>query len=288
MCNGMSSKECIFTGKKVLPNSNVQWNVFKGVYFYWKKSTPQFKIELISGENFFPCGSKFFPGKYYSGSTFFPGNYYSGSNFFRGVIIYGYTGKAGNYNKDIGLDRSVVMSKLPTVPDSNYHAVMDNFFTSPSLLRVLKVSGIATTGKVGANRTKKAPFPAVDDMKKQARGISDVVNDKKFNVTLVCWEDNKVVTVASTLYGKEPMKRALCYIKDQGGRVEIDQANAISFHNKTMGRVDRIDQNTDAYMINIDNKKWWWPLFRFCVDLAVNNAFQLYRLQPLNQETKTT
>ena len=46
MCNGMSSKECIFTGKKVLPNSNVQWNVFKGVYFYWEKSTPQFKIEL--------------------------------------------------------------------------------------------------------------------------------------------------------------------------------------------------------------------------------------------------
>ena len=92
MCNGMSSNECIFTGKKVPPNSNVQWNVFKRVYFYWKKSTPQFKIELISREYFFPCGSKFFPGKYYSGSTFFPGNYYSGSNFFRGVIIYGYTG----------------------------------------------------------------------------------------------------------------------------------------------------------------------------------------------------
>ena len=83
MCNGMSSKECIFTGKKVLPNSNVQWNVFKGVYFYWEKSTPQFKIELISGEYFFPCGSKVFSGKYYSGSTFFPGNYYSGSNYLR-------------------------------------------------------------------------------------------------------------------------------------------------------------------------------------------------------------
>ena len=93
MCNGMSSKKCIFTGKKVLPNSKVQWNVFKRVYFYWEKSTPQFKIELISGEYFFPCGSKFFPGKYYFRSTFFPGNYYTGSNFFRGVIMYGYTGK---------------------------------------------------------------------------------------------------------------------------------------------------------------------------------------------------
>ena len=96
----------------------------------------------------------------------------------------------------------------------------------------------------------------VDDMKKQARGISDVVNDKKSNMTLVRWKD-KVLAVASTLYGKEPMKRARRYIKDQGGRVEIDQSNAISFYNKTMGGVDRMDQNIDAYMIKIRNKKWW-------------------------------
>ena len=116
-----------------------------------------------------------------------------------------------------------LMSKLPTVPDSHYHAVMGNFFTSPSLLRVLKESGIAATGTVRANRTEKAPLQAVDDMKKQARGISDVVNNKKSNVTLVRSKDNKVLTVASTLYGNEPIKRARRYIKDQGGRVEVDQ-----------------------------------------------------------------
>ena len=137
------------------------------------------------------------------------------------------------------------MSKLPTVPSLHYHAVMDNFFTRPSLLRVLKESGIATTGTVQADRTEKAPLQAVDDMKKQARGISDVVNGKKFNVTL----------------GKEPMKRARRYIRDQGGRVEIDQPNAISFYNKTMGGVDRMDQNISTYMINIRDKEWWWPLF---------------------------
>ena len=73
------------------------------------------------------------------------------------------------------------------------------------------------------------------------------------------------------------MKRARRYIKGKGGRVEIDQPNSISAYNKTMGGVDRTDQNIGAYMINIRSKKWWWPLFRFCVDLAVNNAFQLYR-----------
>ena len=57
---------------------------------------------------------------------------------------------------------------------------------------------------------------AVDDMKKQTKGISDVVNNNK-SVTLVRSKDNKVVAVDSTLYGKEPMKRARRYIKDQRG-----------------------------------------------------------------------
>ena len=91
MCNGMSSKECIFTGKKYSP-IRICNGMSSKEYFYWEKSTPQFKIELISGEYFFQCGSKFLPGKYYPESTFFPGNYYSGSNFFRGEIIYGYSG----------------------------------------------------------------------------------------------------------------------------------------------------------------------------------------------------
>ena len=85
-----------------------------------------------------------------------------------GIQFYPYTGKDDSYNKDIALGGSVVlslMSKLPTVLDSHYHRVMDNFFTSPSLLRVLKESGIATTNTVRANRTKKAPFEAVDDMR---------------------------------------------------------------------------------------------------------------------------
>ena len=135
------------------------------------------------------------------------------------------------------------MSKLPTVPNSNYHVVMDNFFTSPNLLRLLMGNGMAATGTVRANRMENTPLQAVDDMKKKARGSSDVVNFNKSNVTLVRWKDNKVVTVASTLYGKEPMKRARRYIKDKGGRVEIDQPNSISAYNKTMGEIDRMDQN---------------------------------------------
>ena len=123
-------------------------------------------------------------------------------------------------------------------------------------------------------------------MKKGPRGSHDVVVDAKLNVTLAQWKDNKVVTVASALYGQQPIRKAKRYIKDKGGRVDIDQPNSIAEYNKTMVGVDRMDQNISYYMISIRNKKWWWPLFYFCIDLAVSNAYQLYQTQPLQPGQK--
>ncbi|GFR69209.1 PiggyBac transposable element-derived protein 3-like [Elysia marginata] len=45
-----------------------------------------------------------------------------------------------------------------------------------------------------------------------------------------------------------------------------------------MGAVDCLDQNVGAYRIAIRSKKWWWPLFAFLPDAAVNNAWLLYRM----------
>ena len=42
-----------------------------------------------------------------------------------------------------------------------------------------------------------------------------------------------------------------------------------------MGGIDRMDQNISAYMINLRREKLWWPLFRFVVDVAVNNGYQI-------------
>ena len=83
----------------------------------------------------------------------------------------------------------------------------------------------------------------------------------------------KLVTVASTWYGQQPIRKTKRYIKDKGGRVDIHQPNSTAEYNKAMGGLDRMDQNIWYYMIKILNKKWWGPLFRLCINLAVNNAF---------------
>ena len=124
--------------------------------------------------------------------------------------------KRQTMKKELGLGCSVIMllvSKFPSLPKSSYHVVMDNFFTSPSLLRLLKSKGIAATGTVRPNRNENSPLISVKEMKKNPGGTCDVVNDGKAHVTLVRWKDNKVVTAELRVFAKEPIRKANRYIK---------------------------------------------------------------------------
>ena len=81
------------------------------------------------------------------------------------IQFYPYMGKDENYDSTVGLVGSVVAKLAESPPQqdgSNYHIIMDNFFTSPNLLRYLKTKGIAATGTVKVNRVENAPLKSVN------------------------------------------------------------------------------------------------------------------------------
>ena len=188
----------------------------------------------------------------------------------------------------LGLGAAVVahlVSHLPSQKDSesNYHVAMNNYFTvSPGLLRYLREKSIAATGTVRTCRMENPPLKTVVEVNKLERGASDMAVQASFNIAAIRWKDNKVVNVLSTYAGKERLKKANRYSQKEKKKISISQPDAVDVYNRFMGGVDHMDQNIFCYMINLRSKKWWWPLFRFCVDLAVNNAFQLYRLRKLD------
>ena len=49
------------------------------------------------------------------------------------------------------------------------------------------------------------------------------------------------------------------------------------FNRNTSG-VDRKDQNIAAYRKSIPSHKWWWPLFAYLLDVAMQNACLIYGL----------
>ena len=174
------------------------------------------------------------------------------------IQFYPYAGKDENYDSNLGLGGSVVatlVEKLPSQVGPNYHVIMDNFFTSPNLLSILNAKDIAATGTVRINRVEITSLRLVKEMEKLERGASDVVTDKNCNLTLVPWKDNKVVTVASTFFGKMPVRKAHRYVKAQNGWPEIDQPQSIFLYNKGMRGVDCLDQNISSYMVGYRSKK---------------------------------
>ena len=47
-----------------------------------------------------------------------------------------------------------------------------------------------------------------------------------------------------------------------------------------MHPVDLHDLQVSRYHISIRSKKWWWPIFVYCLHLAVQQAWLLYRKTP--------
>ena len=138
----------------------------------------------------------------------------------------------------LGLGGSVVCQLVKELPNNetlHYHIVFDNFFTSPKLLSHLQGMGIAATGTLRANRDGKAPLKAIKEMEKQPRGTHDSVVDKTSNVCLTRWKDNKVVTVASTFTGSNPVGSTRRFVRAERERKTIPIPKSVQTYNKMMG-----------------------------------------------------
>lgn len=184
---------------------------------------------------------------------------------------------AGTTLPELGLGGSVVVKLCSVLPSDNYVVYFDNFFTSLRLLQHLSTNGIKTTGTVRVNRIEDCPVMAVEKVKKMARGTSDHRLDSNSNILVVRWHDNSVVTLASNCHGVEPVGSAQRWSSAEKRRVNIPQPFVVSQYNKYMGGVDRMDQNIATYRMSVRSRKWWWPLFAYLLDVAMQNARIIYR-----------
>ncbi|KAK1171474.1 piggyBac transposable element-derived protein 3-like [Acipenser oxyrinchus oxyrinchus] len=199
-----------------------------------------------------------------------------------------YCGASPKYHPELGLGGSVVMSLIKSLPkDLNYRLYFDNFFPSLYLFDVLYSQHILATGTIRANRIEQCPLKAVDAMKKEERGSFDFRREVSDSDLVICrWNDNSVVTIASTAFGVNTLQTARRWSRSQKQHIEIVQTQLVSNYNTYMGGTDRMDQNIGSYRIGIRSKKWWWPFFAFLPDVAMQNAWLLYRRSPAHK-TKT-
>ena len=138
-----------------------------------------------------------------------------------------------------------VMDCITEVGNWEYKEVFsNNWFSSLSLMTVLKDQGIRATGTVRTDRLGKELKLNKKSTKTEVRGIVKC-HYKKNDMGVICWNDNGPVTV---ILLKRWNSSSRTYIK-------INRLHCITKYNKYMGEFDSLDALVSVYRIDVRCKK---------------------------------
>jgi hypothetical protein len=90
--------------------------------------------------------------------------------------------------------------------NQNYKVFTDNWFTSYSLISVLKEVGILSVGTVRVARLKGCNLKTDPELKRQGRGSDDYRTEVEKNIIALKWYDNKPLYLASSYKGRKPVE----------------------------------------------------------------------------------
>ena len=191
-----------------------------------------------------------------------------------------YIGKdAGRDVSGHGLGYDVVMKLIRPLLNQGYRLFIDNFYTSMQLLQDLWRQGVAGTGTVSENRRG---FPrSLRHSKQWAKGKER--GCMRWERTGPClalqWIDNKVVSMLSTIDNANDVVQVTRKAKTDNvwREVNVVQPVVVQRYNAYMNGVDRSDQMLAYYHCLRKCGKWWKVLFFHLIDIAVVNAFILFK-----------
>ena len=96
-------------------------------------------------------------------------------------------------------------------------------------------------------------------------------------LTVVSKNDSRAVYVGSS-ESCEHKRCSLCWNKVEKKYIQEQQSNQFHSYNQNKAFFKRMDQNIANYKIGIQMKKWRWPSFVWMVDVLLQGAWVLYRI----------
>ena len=168
---------------------------------------------------------------------------------------------------------SVIQSGIGLDPDGKRRIFMDNRYTCAQLLVLLREQyGILGSGTTRANRIGW-PKEEMNLSKSDERGTSKVLYDKRNEILVTQWVDNKVVSCTSTLQvsGKVGVTR-----RSGAHILHLQVEKALKAYQEGMDAVDRGDQYREGgggFASKAHYKKWYKKAYFAVLDFMLLNAF---------------
>lgn len=97
------------------------------------------------------------------------------------------------------------------------------------------------------------------------------------NITVLRWADNKLVHMISTFAGKDPTDVVRRWDRKTKSYIEVQRPQAVIQYNRFMGGVDLCDRMIAHYPHAIKNKKFYLRIVFHFMNVAIVNAWLLYR-----------
>ena len=144
---------------------------------------------------------------------------------------------------------------------SDKEVFFNNWFSSLSLIKVLKDQGIRAAGTIGADRLGILKIDKSHVMK-QERGTLNTFY-KKNGIFFVTWNDNGPVTVISNINTDVPHASVKRWNPNTKVYIKLDRPHCITEYNKHMNGVDSLDAMGGIYRIDVLGKKWCEPHWGF-------------------------
>lgn len=84
--------------------------------------------------------------------------------------------------------------------------------------------------------------------------------------------DNAVVTMISSVYGTKEVAQVQRFSQIFKRNIQIPKPFLNAKYNAYMGSTNRMDQNIACYRIGVRREKWYWPIFTYLFDAALQNS----------------
>ena len=181
---------------------------------------------------------------------------------------------------DLRVSSNVVMRLARILPDDVDHKLyVDNWFNSIGLNVYMFKRGIQMVGTTRRNRVGNCPVLSDKEMKQRGHGTftEHVAKVDGVDVSVVCWFDNKVVTLLSNFIGSEPSIEVKRFSRKDMCHINISCPGIVTIYNKHMGGVDLLDSLLGYYRNKIRSKKWYHQIFFHLLDMSIITAWILWQ-----------
>ena len=191
-------------------------------------------------------------------------------------------------SKDRTVTQAVVMRLLKSLKETGHHIYMDNYYTSPNLFLEMKLAGFGACGIASVDRKgMPAAWKSRTGQKKNKviMNKGEVRTENLGNGLLALqWKDKQIITMLSTIHDDKMVTKSRRSRSSTTGKEDVQKPVMVDAYNNNMRGVDKSDQLLAYYGFNHRTIKWYKRAIFHLFDLAIINAFILYKLS--SQENK--